>query len=155
MLDYELPVPKPKAAHISINKTINGPAQKVCDQWLIPVFVGKWMFGVARGNEKIISLENKVRKGGRFLFKVTLNGKTIEYSGQYLQMDIPDRLEFSWVSSSYPDAESLINVQFQETAGKTRLKLTLRLDPRLRKYQDSIKSEWADRCTALAARFKK
>ena len=64
--DPQLPPGKLKASSISLSKTIDAPAQEVYDQWLIPVFVGDWMFG----RHSIVRLENKVRKGGEFTYVV-------------------------------------------------------------------------------------
>ena len=34
-----------KAVSFNLSKSINGSQQSVFDHWLIPVFVGEWMFG--------------------------------------------------------------------------------------------------------------
>ena len=42
---FEQGTPAAKPTTFSLTKTINAPTQKVYDQWLIPVFISKWMFG--------------------------------------------------------------------------------------------------------------
>ena len=49
-----------KAISFNLNKTINGPQQAVFDHWLIPVFVGEWMFGPKVQAEKVLELKNTV-----------------------------------------------------------------------------------------------
>ena len=83
--DPQLPPGKLKASSISLSKTINAPAQQVYDQWLIPVFVGDWMFGC----HSIVKLENKVRKGGEFTYVVKSRNQEISYSGTYELLDMP------------------------------------------------------------------
>ncbi len=144
-----------KAVSISLSKSINASAQKVCDHWLIPVFVGEWMFGAHVKQEKIVQLKNEVRKGGSFSFTVNQRGTDIQHSGSYLELDIPNRLVFSWTSSTHPGCESQITVQFLQEKEKTKLKITIKLDAELGNFRDEIKREWTVRCNALAEKFEK
>ena len=149
--DPQLPPGKLKASSISLSKTINAPAQEVYDQWLIPVFVGDWMFG----RHSIVRLENKVRKGGEFTYVVKSGNLEILYRGTYELLDIPHILIFSWVENVHPKAVSRVVVKFQEEHGKTRIRLTIKLDPKLHTLKETIKEQWSDRCTALAEKFNK
>ena len=149
--DPQLPPGKLKASSISLSKTINAPAQEVYDQWLIPVFVGDWMFG----RHSIVKLENKVRKGGEFAYVVKSGNQEISYRGTYELLDIPHILIFSWVENVHPKAVSRVVVKFQEEHGKTRIRLTIKLDPKLHTLKETIKEQWSDRCTALAEKFNK
>lgn len=145
---------KASASSFSISKTINGKQQAVCDHWLIPVFVGEWMFGPKVQAEKVISLDNTVRKNGEFDFKVHRRGKEITHHGEYLELNIPSRLLFTWTESTYPDAQCQVKVQFDEVSGKTKLKLTVQLPANLSADKDKIKKQWTARCKALAEKFK-
>ena len=149
--DPQLPPGKLKASSISLSKTINAPAQEVYDQWLIPVFVGDWMFG----RHSIVRLENKVRKGGEFTYVVKSGNLEILYRGTYELLDIPHILIFSWVENVHPKAVSRVVVKFQEEHGKTRIRLTIKLDPKLHTLKETIKEQWSDRCTALAEKFNR
>lgn len=143
-----------KPVSFSISKTVNAPAQKVFDQWLIPVFIGEWMFDPEIAGEQVQSLDNTVRKGGSFCFKVSKAGKDIEYSGDYLDLRMPNSLRFSWNKNGRSDRLSEIAVSFDEDADKTRMKLTMKLDPALAEHKDQVKAVWSARCAALASRFK-
>ena len=57
------PAPKFKTFSVSLSRTIVSPAEKIFDRWLIPTFVGNWMFGEHLGNEKVVDLQNEVRPG--------------------------------------------------------------------------------------------
>ncbi|MCH8228596.1 MAG: SRPBCC domain-containing protein, partial [Proteobacteria bacterium] len=133
--DPQLPAGKLKASSISLSKTINAPTQEVYDQWLIPVFVGDWMFG----RHSIVKLENKVRKGGEFAYVVKSGNQEISYRGTYELLDIPHILIFSWVENVHPKAVSRVVVKFQEEHGKTRIRLTIKLDPKLHTLKETIK----------------
>ena len=112
------------------------------------------MFGPKVQQEHVVSLENKVRKGGEFAFKVNRKGTEIEHTGEYIELDIPNKLVFSWSDSLNPSCESKVTAQFLESNNKTRLKLKIKLDANLYNEKDSFKEQWAARCSALAAKFK-
>lgn len=152
--DADAPV-QGKPSSFTINKTINAGAQKVFDQWLIPVFLEEWMFGAHTGDGKISSLENTVRKGGEFNYQVERDGKTRSYHGQYEVLDIPRQLGFTWQTDDADDRVCHFTVQFAEDDGKTRLKLQAKIPGTLEDSKDAIRQQWTERCTALAARFKK
>lgn len=154
MFETESPAKKSAGSSISVNKTINGKQQNVFDHWLIPVFVGEWMFGPKIQAEEIISLENTVRRNGEFDYRVKRNGKEISHQGKYLELAIPNTLVFSWTESTAPEVTSQISVQFSDAGDKTRLKLTVKLPPELDLERDRIKDTWTARCKALAEKFK-
>lgn len=139
---------------LSINKTINGDQQTVFDHWLIPVFIGEWMFGRKVQAEEIVSLENTVRKNGEFNFKVKRRGTEISHQGEYTELSIPNKLTFSWKESTSSDSVSQISVQFNEADGKTRLKINIKIPEDLNANRDKIKKVWTARCKALADKFK-
>ena len=151
---FEQGNPAAKPTNFSLTKTIKAPTQKVYDQWLIPVFIGKWMFGPKVQREKVIKLENNVRKGGDFKFLINRKNQDVEVTGEIKVLDIPRRLELSWQESTYPDEISLVIAQFDSLEAKTKLKLNVKLPTELSPYKDSIKKLWSARLTALAKELK-
>ena len=85
-----------KAVSFNLSKSINGPQQSVFDHWLIPVFVGEWMFGPKIQAEEIITLNNVVRKNGSFEYAVNRGGKKVVSSGEFVELDIPNRITLTW-----------------------------------------------------------
>lgn len=148
------PATAEKPATFTLSKTFSSNPQKVFDQWLIPVFIGKWMFNKEILGEKIVSLDNTVRKGGEFSFVVDKKGKQITYSGEYLELKIPNQLVFSWVKDGREDRRSQISLRFDENGDKTKMKFSMKLDPSLNSQKEVIKNVWAARCSALAEQIK-
>lgn len=145
-----------KTFNVSISRTLPMPAEKIFDRWLIPTFVGKWMFGEHVGNEKVVDLQNEVRPGGTFNYKIKRNGKEVLHDGEYLQIDRPNRLSFSWHETAKPNAQkSKISLSLEPQDGKTRLKLSLQIDRVLEYYGDEIKQQWTQRLKALAEQLSK
>ncbi|NKB32925.1 MAG: hypothetical protein GKR91_07485 [Pseudomonadales bacterium] len=143
-----------KPSSFSLTKTINAPSQQVFDQWLIPVFIGDWMFGPNVQREQVISLENKVRKGGDYKFLVNRKGQEIEVCGEIQELDIPKKLVLSWVENTHPNEISQITAQFESHNEKTKLKLGVKLPAELSPQKDAIKKLWSTRLSALAKKLK-
>lgn len=151
---FEPKASESKPANFSISKTINAPAQKVFDHWLIPVFIGDWMFGPKIQRESVISLENKVCKGGEYEFLIDRQGQEHQITGVIKELDIPSRLTLSWIESMHPDTESQVSVQFNSLNDKTKLKLNIKLPAELSAHKESTKKLWAKRLASLASKFK-
>jgi uncharacterized protein YndB with AHSA1/START domain len=143
-------LPSSNTKAITVTKTIPAPAEKVFDHWLIPTFVGNWMFGPAIQNETIVKLENEVKPGGRFSYTVLRGSNEVEYSGEYLEINRPNRLIFSWQNSDDPICESKVTIQFLKEHGKTKIKITHKFHPTLVGQSVQIKQQWIARSTALA-----
>lgn len=147
-----------KPVKFSLSKTINASSQKACDQWLIPVFIGEWMFGPnvvgSKFRETVVSLENNVRKGGEYKFKLSRKGQDTEISGEILKLKIPNQIVLSWTESHQPNFVTEISATFDEIDEKTKLKLNVKLPAELSQQKDDIKKTWSQRLTALANKFK-
>tara|TARA_R110002073_G_scaffold154027_2_gene309056 strand:+ start:190 stop:696 length:507 start_codon:yes stop_codon:yes gene_type:complete len=152
----EAPAAKFKSFNVSISRTLPVSAEKIFDRWLIPTFVGNWMFGNHLGNEKVIDLQNEVRPGGSYNYRIKRNGKEVLQDGEYLHIDRPNRLSFSWRETAKKNAhKSKVNLSLDPQEGKTKLKLTLQIDQTLEHYGDEIKQQWSERLKALSNQLSK
>lgn len=150
------PAPKFKTFSVSLSRTIVSPAEKIFDRWLIPTFVGNWMFGERLGNEKVVDLQNEVRPGGTFNYLIKRNGKEVLHDGEYLQIDRPKRLSFSWRETAKKNAhKSKVSLTLDPQEGKTKLRLSLQIDQSLEYYGEEIKQQWAERLKTLSALLSK
>jgi uncharacterized protein YndB with AHSA1/START domain len=132
----------------SLSKTIEAPAERVFDSWLIPAVVGRWMFNTDLQSETLVELNNKVRPKGDFDFRVTRGGKPVAITGEYHVIDRPVRLEFSWRENEGP--ESTVLARFEAFDNCTHVRLVLTLDAALGDEADRIKKLWTQRCNKLA-----
>lgn len=150
------PAEKFKTFSVSLSRTVAAPAEKIFDRWLIPTFVGNWMFGSHIGNEKVVELLNEVRPGGTYSYTIKRNGKEFLHDGEYLQIDRPNRLSFTWRESAKQNVhKSKINLSLDVQDGKTKLKLSMQIDQTLELYADEIKHQWSERLKVLAAQVSK
>jgi uncharacterized protein YndB with AHSA1/START domain len=152
----EKPAAKYKTFNVSLSRTVAAPAEKIFDRWLIPTFVGSWMFGSHIGNEKVVELQNEVRPGGSYTYHIKRNGKEFLHDGEYLKIDRPKRLSFTWRETAKKNAHrSKINLSLDTQDGKTRLRLSMQIDQTLELYADEIKQQWSERLKMLAAQVSK
>lgn len=148
----ELPAAKFKTFSVSLSRTVAAPAEKIFDRWLIPTFVGSWMFGKHIGNEIVVDLQNEVRPGGSYNYHIKRNGKEFLHDGEYLKIDRPKRLSFSWREAVKKNAhKSRINLRLDTQDGKTKLRLSMQIDQALELYADEIKQQWSERLKMLAS----
>jgi uncharacterized protein YndB with AHSA1/START domain len=85
-------------ATASISKRFAVSAERVYDAWLHPSWLARWMFGPAVRDEKIVRLVNDPRVGGQFSFAVDRAGTVVDHVGEYLALERPRRLVFSWAA---------------------------------------------------------
>ena len=76
--------------------------EDVFEAFLNTKMIGRFMFGPEIREEEIISLENEPRVGGSFNYVVRRQGKTFSHTGEYLEIERPHRLVFTWAVKEGP-----------------------------------------------------
>ncbi len=136
---------------IQVRLTRHFPAspERVFDAWLDPASLGRWMFGPDVRDEEIVRIELDARPGGRFSFFVRRKGLEIDHVGQYVEIDRPRRLVFTWgIRGESDDIPSRVAVDVAPTPGGCELTLTHDMAPEWAAYADRTRSGWT---TILAA----
>jgi uncharacterized protein YndB with AHSA1/START domain len=91
---------KNKSMKLPVTATVTGlfsvPAERVFDAFLDKKMIGRFMFGPGIRDEEIISLENEPWVGGSFSYVVRRQQKTFDHTGEYIEIDRPHRLVFTW-----------------------------------------------------------
>src|ERR1043165_3993641 len=76
--------------------------ERVFEAFLDKKMIGRFMFGPEIREEEIISLQNEPRVGGSFSYVVRRQGKTFSHTGEYIEIDRPHRLVFTWAVKEDP-----------------------------------------------------
>ena len=107
---------------VTINKEINAPLNKVFDAWLDPEFLTKFMMPMpGMLNPKT---SNDPRKGGKFEILMQVGENIIPHHGEYLEIERPNKLSFSWISPASRD-DSVVTLIFKSISdNKTNVELT-------------------------------
>lgn len=105
-------------------RLIEATPEEVFEAWSDAANLSQWMCP-AEGMRPA-SVELDFRVGG--FFRIVMHGPDQDYlhTGEYLEIDPPKRLVFTWVSDFIPEAEAMtrVSVTFEPAgAGQTRLRL--------------------------------
>jgi uncharacterized protein YndB with AHSA1/START domain len=101
--------PAPPA--VVVRRVLPAPPAAVWQEWLDAEGMAEWM--CARP-ARPVKIELDPRPGGRLRIDVDHQGLEVVITGQYLELDRPRRLRFTWNDSSWqPPATSIVTVTFE------------------------------------------
>jgi uncharacterized protein YndB with AHSA1/START domain len=95
---------------LKIEKKIKADPTRLFRAWLTAEDFPKWFLsGEAIG---LGSVHIDPRPGGRFQIDMTLDGKTLPHEGEYLVVEEPKKLVFTWKSHATNNQETLVTITF-------------------------------------------
>jgi uncharacterized protein YndB with AHSA1/START domain len=132
---------------VVIRRVIAAPREKVFAAWLDPELLAQFM---TPGEQTIATAQNDPRAGGRFRVVMEHGSETVEHRGEYLTIDPPSLLSFTWMSK-YTDLQpSVVTIELRDDgAGGTELTLTHRRLPPSR--MDAHRDGWTSIVEKLSA----
>jgi uncharacterized protein YndB with AHSA1/START domain len=136
----------PPAAHVE--QAFPVASDRLFDAWVDPAMLGRWMFGPDVRDEQILHLENDARVGGRFSFLVQRGDEKIEHVGEYLRLDRPMALTFTWAIAGEPH-DSRVNVTIEAAPDGSVLALTHTLAPGWEEHLEQVEAAWRKMFAAL------
>ena len=99
-------IPSVKAV---VSRRFSASAERVFDAWLDPEWIAHWMFGSNVRDERIVRLGTEPRVGGKFSFVVDRAGTEVDHFGEYLELDRPHLLVFTWATrDSFPNTSRIV-----------------------------------------------
>lgn len=139
---------------VTVSRSFAAPAERVFDAWLTPRLLGQWMFGEDVREEKLLRLDVDPRVGGRFSMLVERDGERIDHVGEYLVIDRPRRLSFTWTIAGEADQDgSRVDIIIMPTPTGCELRLTHALPRAWADYADRTQRGWSTMLDALHALF--
>lgn len=139
----------PVQARVSQHFTVS--AERVFDAWLTPAVIGQWMFGPALREEEVVRLTVEGRVGGHFSFVVRRQGQEIDHVGEYLELDRPHRLVFTWGIRGQSQDESRVIIDIVPQDDGCELTLVHEMAPQWAAFVDRSQAGWAKMVGVLAA----
>lgn len=109
-----------------VRRQIPVPRERVFAAWLDSESLAQWMRPASFG-QSVVAVDARV--GGRFRIGMVGPSDVIEHSGEYLAIDPPKLLSFSWISQSTDQQPTVVTVEFFEQGDGTELVLTHRRLP--------------------------
>jgi uncharacterized protein YndB with AHSA1/START domain len=101
-----------EAVTVRVQRVMPATPEVVFDQWLDPESLEEWM---CPRPVRVLDVTVEPHVGGTVRFDVDDSGTRVLISGQFLTIDRPRRLRFTWANSNWPDptSESIVNVAFE------------------------------------------
>ena len=101
-----------ETATVRVQRVMPAAPDVVFDQWLDPESLEEWM---CPRPVRVLDVTVEPRVGGTVRFDVDDSGTRVLISGQFLAIERPHRLRFTWANSNWPDptSESVVNVSFE------------------------------------------
>ena len=103
---------------VRIERTFDAPAEDVFDAWTSEEVIRRWFIPAEGWQEP--SAEVDLRVGGTV--RVVMrdpSGAPVEASGEYMEIDRPNRLAYTWTFDDDPSNQQLIEIEFTEWDGAT------------------------------------
>ena len=85
-----------EAIILRVERRMAAPPERVFDAWLDPARVGQWLFATPDGVMERIEVDPRV--GGKFLIAERRGDVLAEHFGEYLEIDRPRRLVFTFAA---------------------------------------------------------
>ena len=133
-----------------VTQRFNVAAERVFDAWLTPDLIGQWMFGPALREEEVVRLTVDARVGGAFSFVVRRHGQEIDHIGEYLELDRPRRLVFTWGVRGHSDDESRVIIDIAPLAHGCELTVTHEMSSKWADFVERSRNGWAKMVGVLA-----
>lgn len=109
---------------VVLRRRIAAPPDRLFRAWTDPALLARWMSPVGSAVAEI-----DPRVGGRLRVVMIGDGQTIEHAGEFLELDAPHRLVFTWSSPFTGDVASRVTVELTERRDGTDLTLRHELLP--------------------------
>jgi uncharacterized protein YndB with AHSA1/START domain len=124
-------------------------AEKVFDAWFDPISLGRWMFGPNVRDERVVRLSVDPRVGGKFSFVVNRGGQEIDHVGEYLELERPRLLVFTWATRDTLPQTSRVIVEITARDQGCDVKLTHVMGANWSAFVDKAAEGWSKMLDAL------
>lgn len=109
-----------------VRRFIPVPRERVFAAWLDPASLAQWMRPKGTTDAKV---EVDPRVGGKFRIVMIQRRQKFEHTGEYLTIQPPTRLSFTWISQATDHKPTEVTIEFLEQEGGTEVVLTHRRLP--------------------------
>lgn len=137
------------AQTVTVRKMLSASCEEVFDAWLDAEGMREWMLpGPVAGCE--VTLEPRV--GGQFRIVMRAPGAEFVNTGEFLVLERPSKLQFTWISSRWSNQETLVTVELHRRQARCELVLTHERFP-LEHSAGQLVTGWTEILEKLSARL--
>ena len=131
---------------VRVSRRYAASAERVFDAWLDPEKAKKFLFATPTG--EMVRAEVDPRVGGTFTFVDRRDGEDAQHTGEYLEIDRPRRLIFTFSVDSSPGDRVTVDIVPLESG--CELTLTHEMLPEWAEYASRTEQGWAGILEGLA-----
>jgi uncharacterized protein YndB with AHSA1/START domain len=138
----------PAAPHVEarVTRRLAASPARVFDAWLDPDLVRRWF---APGMGEMVRVHVEPRVGGTFSFVQRRGGDDVDHVGEYLELDRPRRLAFTWgVRPDTPSSRVVIDVA--PVASGSEVALTHEMSAEWAEFTARAEEAWGRMLDAMA-----
>ncbi|PYZ96537.1 ATPase [Alteribacter lacisalsi] len=106
---------------LTMKRQFDASPERVFDAWLDPDMMRKWLFTI-EGTNKVAA--NDPRPGGTWEIIDHRNGKDYRAIGEYLRIDRPDMIVFTFKMPQFSESEDTITVAFTGDTKRCEMSFT-------------------------------
>ncbi len=121
-------------------------AEEVFDAWLDPELAREWF---APGLGEMTRVEIDARVGGTFWLVQNRDGKLAEHTGEYLEIDRPRRLVFTWRTPPITDTSRVI-IDIRPLEDGCELTVTHEMSAEWEPFIERAANAWGKMADAIA-----
>jgi uncharacterized protein YndB with AHSA1/START domain len=124
---------------MTVTCRVEASPERVYDAWLDPKIAGKFLFATPNGT--MVTAETDPQVGGRFRFTDRREGMDIEHLGEYLELDRPRRIVFSFSVMGHPTGTPVtLDIAPVECGGEVTL--SHRIEPEWAEFAERTRAGW-------------
>jgi uncharacterized protein YndB with AHSA1/START domain len=123
------------------------PPEVVFEAWLDPALIRKWF---APGMGEIVRIEVAPREGGKFSFVQRRGIADVDHTGEYLVLERPTHLEFTWGVPKHSPDMSRVRINFAPAENGCKVSLVHELNPNWADYVSRTEAAWTKMLDAMA-----
>ena len=131
-----------RPVQVMISQWFAVPAERTFDAWLDPEKITRWLADSHGHDERIVRLDLEPRVGGKFSFVIERQGVEINHVGEYLELDSPGLLVFTWGTGDSRPATRRVIVEIAPRDGGCELTLTHVTAARSTVFADKAADVW-------------
>lgn len=134
-----------------VARHFNHTPECVFDAWIDPERLGRWMFGPEVREEEILHLKLDPVLGGSFSFLVRRGEAELDHIGEYLALDRPRQLAFTWgIRQEGTTDFSVVRMDITPEGDGCDVRITHEMHPAWAAYADRAATGWTHMLNALA-----
>lgn len=132
-----------------VSRVFPYPAERVFDAWLDPERARRWFLATPEG--EIVRAEIEPRVGGKFVFTDRRDGEDVEHTGEYLEINRPGRLVFTFAVSGVNGPPDLVQITIAPHPDGCELTLSHEMAAEYSEYVEGARNAWDRMLEDLAA----